>query len=41
MPQPLGVVGIIVPWNYPLFLSMAPLAGAMAAGNHVMLKLSE
>jgi coniferyl-aldehyde dehydrogenase len=41
MPQPLGVVGIIVPWNYPVFLSMAPLAGAMAAGNRVMLKLSE
>lgn len=41
MPQPLGVIGIIVPWNYPVFLSMAPLAGAMAAGNRVMLKLSE
>ena len=41
MPQPLGVVGIIVPWNYPVFLSMAPLAGALAAGNRVMLKLSE
>ena len=41
MPQPLGVAGIIVPWNYPVFLSMAPLAGALAAGNHVMLKLSE
>lgn len=41
LPQPLGVVGIIVPWNYPIFLSMAPLAGAIAAGNRVMLKLSE
>ncbi len=41
MPQPLGVAGIIVPWNYPVFLSMAPLAAAMAAGNRVMLKLSE
>lgn len=41
LPQPLGVVGIIVPWNYPIFLSMAPLAGALAAGNRVMLKLSE
>ncbi len=41
MPQPLGVAGIIVPWNYPVFLSMAPLAGALAAGNRVMLKLSE
>ncbi|MBS1875785.1 MAG: coniferyl aldehyde dehydrogenase [Acidobacteria bacterium] len=41
MPQPVGVVGIIVPWNYPIFLTMAPLAGALAAGNRVMLKLSE
>ena len=40
-PQPLGVAGIIVPWNYPVFLSMAPLAGALAAGNRVMLKPSE
>ena len=39
--QPLGVVGIIVPWNYPLFLAMGPLTGALAAGNRVMLKLSE
>lgn len=39
--QPLGVVGIIVPWNYPLFLAVAPLVGALAAGNRVMLKLSE
>lgn len=41
LPQPLGVVGIIVPWNYPVFLSIAPLSGALAAGNRVMLKLSE
>ena len=39
--QPLGVVGILAAWNYPLFLSLAPLAGALAAGNHVMLKPSE
>jgi coniferyl-aldehyde dehydrogenase len=39
--QPLGVVGIIVPWNYPLFLSLAPLAAALAAGNRVMIKMSE
>lgn len=39
--QPLGVVGIIAPWNYPLFLSFAPLVDAIAAGNHVMLKPSE
>jgi len=41
LPQPLGVVGIIVPWNYPLYLAMGPLVAALAAGNRVMLKLSE
>jgi acyl-CoA reductase-like NAD-dependent aldehyde dehydrogenase len=41
IPQPLGVVGIIVPWNYPLFLAISPLAAALAAGNRVMLKMSE
>lgn len=40
IPQPLGVVGIIVPWNYPLFLSMGPLTAALAAGNRVMIKMS-
>lgn len=39
--QPLGVVGIIVPWNYPLFLAAGPLTGALAAGNRVMIKMSE
>jgi coniferyl-aldehyde dehydrogenase len=39
--QPLGVVGVIVPWNYPLFLAMGPLIGALAAGNRVMIKMSE
>ncbi|MBP0946791.1 coniferyl aldehyde dehydrogenase [Pseudomonas sp. 20GA0068] len=39
--QPLGVIGVIVPWNYPLFLAIGPLTGALAAGNRVMLKLSE
>jgi coniferyl-aldehyde dehydrogenase len=39
--QPLGVVGIIVPWNYPLFLAISPLAAALAAGNRVMVKMSE
>jgi coniferyl-aldehyde dehydrogenase len=39
--QPLGVVGIIVPWNYPLYLSVGPLVSALAAGNRVMLKMSE
>ena len=41
IPQPLGVVGIIVPWNYPLFLAVSPLAAALAAGNRVMVKMSE
>ncbi|MCQ0990362.1 coniferyl aldehyde dehydrogenase [Jiella marina] len=39
--QPLGVVGIISPWNYPLNLALMPLATALAAGNSVMLKPSE
>ncbi|OTG67628.1 coniferyl aldehyde dehydrogenase [Acinetobacter silvestris] len=39
--QPLGVVGVIVPWNYPLFLAMGPLIQAIAAGNKVMIKMSE
>jgi len=41
VPQPLGVVGIVVPWNYPLYLAIGPLAGALAAGNRAMVKLSE
>ncbi len=40
-PQPLGVIGIIAPWNYPLFLSLPPLIGALVAGNRAMIKLSE
>lgn len=39
--QPLGVVGIIAPWNYPLQLLLSPLVGALAAGNRAMLKPSE
>ncbi|TVP93410.1 MAG: coniferyl aldehyde dehydrogenase [Pseudomonadaceae bacterium] len=39
--QPLGVVGIIVPWNYPLYLAIGPLVGALAAGNRAMIKMSE
>jgi coniferyl-aldehyde dehydrogenase len=39
--QPLGVVGVIGAWNYPLLLSLAPVVGALAAGNRVMLKPSE
>ncbi|MBB5016983.1 acyl-CoA reductase-like NAD-dependent aldehyde dehydrogenase [Chitinivorax tropicus] len=41
VPQPLGVVGIIVPWNYPIFLALGPLVAALAAGNRVMIKMSE
>ena len=41
MYQPLGVVGIITPWNYPLFLSLGPLTTALAAGNRAMIKMSE
>lgn len=40
-PQPRGVVGIIVPWNYPLYLAVGPLVDALAAGNRAMLKMSE
>ncbi|OAN17097.1 coniferyl-aldehyde dehydrogenase [Photobacterium jeanii] len=39
--QPLGVVGIIVPWNFPVMLSVGPLITALAAGNRAMIKLSE
>jgi coniferyl-aldehyde dehydrogenase len=39
--QPLGVVGIISPWNYPVALALMPLATALAAGNRAMIKPSE
>ena len=39
--QPLGVVGVIGPWNYPMLLSLSPLINAIAAGNHVLVKPSE
>ena len=39
--QPLGVIGIMVPWNFPVMLSLGPLIGAIAAGNRAMIKLSE
>ncbi len=39
--QPLGVVGVISPWNYPVYLTIGPLTGALAAGNRVMIKASE
>ena len=38
--QPLGVIGVIAPWNYPLLLSVGPLICALAAGNHAMIKIS-
>lgn len=41
IPQPLGVIGVIAPWNYPLQLTLAPAIGALAAGNRVMIKPSE
>ncbi len=39
--QPLGVIGIMVPWNFPIMLSIGPLITAIAAGNNAMIKLSE
>ncbi|RQU46487.1 coniferyl aldehyde dehydrogenase [Burkholderia cenocepacia] len=39
--QPVGVVGIMAPWNYPFSLTIIPLATALAAGNRAMLKPSE
>src|SRR6185369_2907496 len=39
--QPKGVVGVISPWNFPVNLTFAPLAGVLAAGNRAMIKPSE
>jgi len=39
--QPKGVVGVISPWNFPVNLTFAPLAGILAAGNRAMVKPSE
>ena len=41
IPQPLGVVGVIVPWNFPVNLSLVPLTYIFAAGNRAMVKMSE
>jgi coniferyl-aldehyde dehydrogenase len=41
VPQPVGVVGVISPWNYPVQLALSPIVSAIAAGNRVMLKPSE
>ncbi|MFB1296641.1 coniferyl aldehyde dehydrogenase [Mycobacterium sp. pW049] len=40
-PSPLGVVGVIGPWNFPLNLVILPASAAFAAGNRVMIKMSE
>ncbi len=40
IPMPKGVVGIISPWNYPLFLTMSPLTSVLAAGNRAMIKMA-
>ena len=39
--QPKGVVGVIVPWNFPVYLAVGPLIAALAAGNRVMIKMPE
>ena len=39
--QPLGAIGTVAPWNYPLSLALMPLATALAAGNRAMIKPSE
>ncbi len=41
IPQPLGVVGLIIPWNFPINLSFAGLSSVFAAGNRAMVKMSE
>jgi coniferyl-aldehyde dehydrogenase len=40
IPQPKGVVGIVAPWNYPLFLTISPLTSVLAAGNRAMIKMA-
>ncbi|MBP5997371.1 MAG: coniferyl aldehyde dehydrogenase [Azonexus sp.] len=40
-PQPLGCVGIVTPWNYPIYLAIGPLTAAFAAGNRALVKMSE
>ena len=41
IPQPIGVVGVIVPWNFPINLSIVPMVCIFAAGNRAMVKMSE
>lgn len=40
IPQPKGIVGIVSPWNYPLFLTISPLTSVLAAGNRAMIKMA-
>jgi len=40
IPMPKGVVGIVAPWNYPLFLTISPLTSILAAGNRAMIKMA-
>ena len=40
IPQPKGVIGIVSPWNYPLFLTISPLTSILAAGNRAMVKMA-
>jgi len=40
-PQPVGVVGVVVPWNFPIAMAFQPLIGILAAGNRAMIKMSE
>ena len=40
IPQPKGIVGIVAPWNYPLFLTISPLTSVLAAGNRAMVKMA-
>jgi coniferyl-aldehyde dehydrogenase len=41
IPQPVGVVGVVVPWNFPISMAFSPLTGILAAGNRAMVKMSE
>ena len=41
LPQPLGVIGVLVPWNFPVNLTFSPLTAILAAGNRAMVKMSE
>lgn len=40
LPQPKGVVGVVTPWNYPLFLALSPATSALAAGNRCIIKMA-